>query len=326
MCMDHANLVAVVVTYNRLENLKKTLASLLRAKDALSAIVVVDNASTDGTARWLSDQSKERLHVIHTETNLGGAGGFELGMRYAATELKAAWIVVMDDDAYPVPGSLERFVSQDRTAADAWAAAVYYPNGTICDMNRPWINPLASIKGFVRTLLKGRNGFHLSQDDYQASDHRPIDGGSFVGLFVSARAVDRIGFPDRSLFLYGDDVLYTLSLSQAGGRILFDPALVFEHDCATLNQTQNGRITPLWKVYYFHRNQTLVYARAAGPVLFWPIIALKAFTWFRRAKLYDAEDRAQYRKVLRVALRDGLTKNTNRQLQEVKALSDAPTP
>ena len=52
----------------------------------------------------------------------------------------------------------------------------------------------------------------LGPSDYAAAEPRDIDGTSFVGLFVSRAAIARVGFPDGHLFLYGDDVLYTLGL------------------------------------------------------------------------------------------------------------------
>ena len=63
--MSARRLVAVVVTYNRLNKLQDTVARLLEAAPAdLAAVVVVDNASTDGTAAWLANQSDPRLDVV----------------------------------------------------------------------------------------------------------------------------------------------------------------------------------------------------------------------------------------------------------------------
>jgi GT2 family glycosyltransferase len=309
-------LVAVVVTYNRLAHLKVTLGRLLDSP-ALSSVLVFDNASDDGTPAYLEALKDPRLHVVASAANLGGAGGFEAAMRAAVSQLDPDWLVLMDDDARPLPGALEQFLNAPRHAYEAWAAAVCDPAGEICDMNRPWINPFGTTARLLRALTKGRNGFHMGADEYASDRIRPIDGGSFVGLFLSRAAIERAGFPDGRLFLYGDDVLYTLGLSQAGGRIAFDPALRFEHDCATLAQ---GIFRPLWKAYYFHRNQVLVYRRAAGPVLFWPVLALRALLWWRRARAYG-DEAPQYRRLLRLALKDGLAHRTARTHPEILTLS-----
>ena len=156
---------------------------------------------------------------------------------------------MMDDDARPEIGALEQFHSIDRSTHDAWVTAVRYPSGGICDMNRPWINPFWSMGGFLKGLSGGRGGFHIKDSAYEEPAPMEIDGGSFVGLFWSRGALKKAGLPQGRLFLYGDDVLYCLALRRAGGRVAFDPALRFLHDCETFEES-DGTIAPLWKVYY----------------------------------------------------------------------------
>jgi GT2 family glycosyltransferase len=314
-------LVALVVTYNRLEKLQATLARLLDSPPGvLRAVLVFDNAAEDGTAAWLAAQRDDRLAVIRSAENLGGAGGFAAAIAAARDRFDPDWLVLMDDDARPAPGVLARFAAGRRDGFDAWAAAVTYPDGRICDMNRPWINPFRSGRDLFRGLARGRDGFHLTQADYAGETVKPVDGGSFVGLFLSRRALALAGLPDARLFLYGDDVLYTLGLTRAGGRIGFDPALVFEHDCATLRP--GGALSPLWRAYYFHRNQVLVYRAAAGPVLFWPVVALKAASWALRARAYSRP--LPYLRLLGLALGDGLRGRLDRPRAEVLARAGAP--
>jgi len=305
-------LVAVVVTYNRLAQLKITLSRLLdHTRSELAGVLVIDNASTDGTEGWLTTlvaelagQGEERLTVHRCETNLGGAGGFETGMKLAVAQYDPDWLVVMDDDARPSLGALTAFHRQPRDGAEAWAAAVYHPDGRICDMNRPSINPFWHRTVLWRTLLgRGRDGFHLGAADYASSQPCAIDGTSFVGFFVSRAGIALAGYPDGRLFLYGDDVLYTLGLRDAGGRILFDPSLKFEHDFTTISDTDK-RFRPLWKSYYHYRNLLMVYRLCSGYffVLVGPAAAIK---WLLKVRYHGGERRAYLGYVLR-ALRDGL--------------------
>ncbi|WGW06043.1 glycosyltransferase [Tropicibacter oceani] len=310
---DHGagRLVAVVVTYNRLAQLQVTVPRLLASPKAdLAAVVVVDNASDDGTAEWLSGQEGDpRLTVIRCKTNLGGAGGFETGMREAVKRFDPDWIVVMDDDARPEPGALARFHASDRSGAEAWAAAVYHLDGRICDMNRPSINPFWHRKVLWRTLTgKGRDGFHIGQAEYGATTPCGIDGASFVGLFVSRAGIERVGYPDGRLFIYGDDVLYTLGLTRAGGRILFDPTIRFEHDFSTMTDADK-RFRPLWKSYYHYRNLLMVYRMASG-WLFPLVLVAAAGKWLLKVRHHSGERRAFVLLVLR-ALRDGLLRRTD---------------
>ncbi len=67
--------VAIVVTHNRLTQLQRTVQSVLDpAEGPLHALIIVDNASSDGTAEWLASQRDSRLHVEVLRENRGGAG------------------------------------------------------------------------------------------------------------------------------------------------------------------------------------------------------------------------------------------------------------
>ncbi|WP_412552930.1 glycosyltransferase [Shimia sp. MIT1388] len=303
-------LIAVVVTYNRLEKLQETVARLLDTPvDALEKVLVVNNASTDGTGDWLAAQRDPRLIVEHMSDNLGGAGGFEHGMRLVTETCDPDWIVVMDDDGRPAAGTFERFQDLDVSQWEALAAAVYYPDGAICDMNRPSRNPFWHGKVFLRTLFGrgGRDGFHITPEDYQGAP-KQIDVSSFVGLFVSREAVAKIGFPDGRLFVYGEDGLYTLTLSKSGGRIGFIPELRFEHDCSTFGD-DDRRFRPLWKIYYYHRNLLMLYREASG-WFFVPLLFVVLPKWLLKTRHHKGEQRA-FLRLLRHAVVDGLLRRTS---------------
>lgn len=317
---SQGRLVAIVVTYNRLHQLKVTIDRLLASPESeLAQLIVVDNASTDGTADWLATCTDPRLIPLTAERNEGGAGGFVRGMTAAMAASTPDWLVLMDDDGRPDAGTLARFHSLDLSDWDALAAAVFLPDGAICDMNRPSRNPFARPAVFLRTLLRlgGREGFHLSPADYAQSVPRPIDITSFVGFFLRADLVRRFGYPDPRLFVYAEDGLYTLGLSKAGARIAFHPALRFEHDLSTFSGAAGG-FNPLWKVYYYHRNLLLLYRAAAGPLL-WPLLVMLVPKWILKARRHPGE-RARYLCLLGQAIRDGLGRRLTRSHDEVLAL------
>lgn len=311
-------LVAVVVTYNRLAQLKTTLARLLETpSENLSAIVVVDNASGDGTGAWLRALNDLRLDIICCESNLGGAGGFRLGMQRAMAHHDPDWLVLMDDDGRPEPGTFAHFHAIPDARWDAIAAAVYLPSGEICEMNRPSRNPFWHGREFLRTVLGGgRSGFHLKSSDYEGSGQK-IDVTSFVGFFVSRRAVDLAGYPDGRYFLYADDGIYTLGLSAKGARIGFEPALRFEHDLSTFGAS-GAQLRPIWKVYYYHRNLLVLYRQAAG-WLFWPACLIILPRWI--VKGFGVSQRRLYLRLLWRGICDGLWRRFDRSHPEILSLS-----
>ncbi|MFD0982100.1 glycosyltransferase [Tropicimonas aquimaris] len=316
-------LAAVVVTFNRLHQIQRTVRRLL--DEPCDRIVVVDNGSSDGTYDWLRSLNDPRVHAIAAPGNLGGAGGFELGLRKAVELFNPEWLVIMDDDARPEPGCFTQFLEKDTTGWDAVSAAVYLKDGRICEMNRPTINPFWHLPTFCRTAVKSlvgksRVGFHISDEAYKAGPVE-IDATSFVGLFLSRETIQKAGYPDGSLFIYGDDVLYTLGLRKSGMRIGFLPDLKFEHD---FNRTYNGDASlcnPIWKAYYTARNMLLVYRFAAG-ILFWPAFFFILLKWLSAGRHYG-EVRRTYYKMVWHGVKDGLIGKRSRPHSEVTSLASA---
>ena len=104
-------IAAIVVTYNRKDLLLQCLDRLLTQKGADCDVLVVDNASTDGTEQAVSQLKNPRIFYRNTGANLGGAGGFNFGMRWAV-EAGYDYLWIMDDDTLPNPDAL----------AELWAA------------------------------------------------------------------------------------------------------------------------------------------------------------------------------------------------------------
>lgn len=304
-------IIAIVVTHNRRDQLTRTLSALLSQQGgAFERIVVVDNCSTDGTAPMLTAlaQQNDRLVVESLTRNVGGAGGFAHGMRVARDRFDPDWVVVMDDDARPQSDALSQFLALWQAGRldglAGVAAAVRHPDGVICRMNRPTLNPFWHRRVFLSTLFGGgRAAFHLDDSAYVGPDLQPIDGASFVGLFVSRAGLDLAGYPDARLFLYADDAIYTMALRRLGGRMVFAPEVAFEHDTTSL--AAGGIVTPLWKAYYYHRNRLLLYRLAAGWA-FWMLLPLWLWSWPRLARHYPPEERAVFRRLIRRAFRDAV--------------------
>ena len=298
--------VAVIVTFNRLEALKHTVARTL--EEPFVRVVVVDNASTDGTGEWLASLDHQRLSIISHEENLGGAGGFHAGFKYAAEHVpEADWLVAFDDDAWPEPGTLETFERMDIPEdVGGLAAAVYLPNGRISEMNRPGLNPFWRFGRFFSALFRGREGFHISDAEFAESDSREIDISTFVGFFLrlSLLRENRIGLPRPELFIYADDQIFVLEMRKAGVKHLFAPQLRFKHDCDTLVD-QKDVYRPLWKVYYTYRNRIEMWRVGTGWVF--PLLLLIKLPGIYTAKSrYRQDEQKAVKRLTLLAVRHGL--------------------
>ena len=199
------NIAAVIVTYNRLELLKQSIICLKQQTRKLDKIYVINNASTDGTDKYLNTLSEE-VEVVNLPKNLGGAGGFQYGIRMAC-EKQADYVWIMDDDTLAEPDALENLLHGIETLGDrSWgvvACNVLFKDNTACLMNIPengteWNELL--VKGIVR-----------------------INCSSFVGMLVKSEAVKKVGLPIREFFIWGDDVEYSKRIiNQFGGYMIGD--------------------------------------------------------------------------------------------------------
>jgi GT2 family glycosyltransferase len=203
-------------------------------------------------------------------------------------------------------------------------AAVRLPDGRLSEMNRPGRNPFASLGTLLGALRRGREGFHAQEADL-APDAAPYpaDTISFVGYFVSRGAVAVGGLPEAGLFIYGDDLLYSLRLRKRGIPLLLDPAIRFTHDCGSFGAGMHYR--PLWKIYYHARNGVSIAWMAGGPLIFPAALCYYLVVWWGRSRHCPPEQRPTYRRLMWRGLRDGLLcrRGRNPEAHRIAALAEA---
>lgn len=168
----------VIVTWNRL-NLLKSCIDAARANAAEADILVVDNASTDGTAKWLENQKD--IRVLSLPKNIGGAGGFAEGMRFAR-ELGYEWLWVMDDDVVPLPGGMRTLLEYSERY-DAIQPTKLDSKGRVWEFEG-----LLDERSLRRTRIKHARAF-------AAADAVPCNAACFEGLFFKSALIDRTGLP-----------------------------------------------------------------------------------------------------------------------------------
>lgn len=236
------NIIAVVVTYNRRELLKRNIACL-RLNTPVSSIVVVNNGSTDGTGAWLDEQ--EDLTVIHQE-NVGGSGGFYRGIQYVY-QAGADWIWCMDDDVFPRPDCMEYLLPYTHEPGVGILAPRRLMAGQIFTNDFQKVNLSNPFASMYQQKLKKQvvNG--------------PVDicGTAFEGLCISRKAVAEIGLPNKELFIFCDDTDYCLRAVLAGFRILYIPSALMDKEKFFSNDNWEERSRKKkWKRFYQVRNST----------------------------------------------------------------------
>jgi len=262
----------VVVTYNRKQLLLECLQALRSQTKPLNAIYIIDNASTDGTPEILLKNNyipelppsnlvepweitiainniqiskNERnslitIHYVKIYENTGGAGGFYEGVK-RGYEKGYDWLWLMDDDALPALNSLEKiFIAKNNLGNKnnhiiLWNQIVFEKDNKDGVLNRVVLEP--------------------------------VDHAMFVGFFINTELVKKIGLPNKSFFIYFDDLEYCLRIRRLGGRI-FKVLGSFIYHKDWMNQrkitkrifNKNLEIPdiPKWKFYYLSRNYILM--------------------------------------------------------------------
>ena len=282
--------VAVVVTHERLDLLRASLAAVLAQTRRPDAVVVVDNASTDGTAEAVRTQHPD-VDLVVLPSNTGGAGGFALGIQRALEAHDADLLWLLDDDTVPCPDALARLL-------DAWSARpdeppalvasrVVWTDGRDHPMNTPRPAPLA------------RAGERAAA---QAVSCVPVRSASFVSVLLDARAVRAVGLPVADYFLWNDDFEFTTRLLRDRAGLLC-PDSVVEHRTRRFGDSEAD---PGPRFYYEVRNKVWLFTRSPGlrPLERGLYAASTAARWGRTFRV--SRDRATLRRAALRGLRDGV--------------------
>ena len=279
-----ASVCAVLVTYNRRDLLARALDKIAAQERRPDAVLVVDNASTDGTRELLEGKDVE---VLRLPDNAGGAGGFAAGLRHARSA-GHDWYWLMDDDTFPEPDCLATLLAgADRAPRppSVMTSAVRWKDGTLHPMNRPW--PRTNARADF--VLAARVGLV------------PVRGATFVSTMIHRDAVDRHGVPLAHYFIWLDDMEYTC-------RVLKDEIGYLAPDSVAVHWTDdlyNTVTDDRGRFYYKVRNHLWMVRGTAfrGPYKAWAYLDLLSAI---RDYVQAHESKATAVKTVARGLRDGL--------------------
>ena len=235
--------VAIVVTYNRIKLLQECIEAL---KKNGCDILIIDNASTDGTKETIASKYKKDVIYINTGANLGGAGGFNFGIR-KAYELGYKFFWIMDDDCIVRENTLKEFKKADKKYCGNYgflSSKVLWKDGTICKMNIP----KRTFGSWLRVEKIDKN--------------TKIAMASFVSLFIKSEVVREFGLPIKDFFIWTDDWEFTRRISRKK-NCYYIPTSVVTHKSnnnigADLSN-ENGERLERFK--YLYRNDYVLYRR-----------------------------------------------------------------
>lgn len=247
-------IVAIVVTYNRKYLLVECLEAIFEQTYEVEKIIVINNASTDGTEDLLKEKGylkNKRIDYVLMEKNVGGAGGFYEGIK-RSREMDIDWIWIMDDDTIPKCECLEELLKAEKIIKNEQnsnskiaflASTIYGPKGEC--MNVPDIQLKCAVNGYpywYKNLSKGMVN---------------ISAATFVSLLVNIEAVKKCGLPCKDYFIWGDDTEYTKRLATYYGDAYLIGTSIAVHkreNAKALGIKNENAVSRIKMYHYYYRN------------------------------------------------------------------------
>ncbi len=268
------NVVAVIVTYNRLSLLQEAVASVKAQTVQPLKIVIINNGCTDGTAEWL--QKQKDLKVITHSVNSGASGGFHSGIKKAVS-YHTEWIWIMDDDTICDVKALEGLL-QNTSKIDGPIGFVgsrcNWRNGEPHSMNIPEIKPR-----FNKTLPFNK---------YDEFNLLLIESNSWVSMLINTEAAKAVGLPYKEFFFWSDDLEYTQRITKAGylGFYCMNSTVLHKTAANYFPDFYNETINNVWKHKYGFRNEFFMVKKNKGFLYFcfW-LVAKVGYTSFKLFKI-----------------------------------------
>jgi GT2 family glycosyltransferase len=249
--------VCVVLTWNRKDMLATCLSAIAGQTRPPDRIIVIDNASTDGTDVMLAGRDRwEGTPLVHrrSDRNTGASAGFR-DCFLTATESGADFAWIMDDDVIPEPAALERLLDAARTLdepASFLISRVIGPDGRSMNVPEP--------------DTRGAEGRYPDWDRRLTDGLVKIRRGTFVSILVPRETLVRIDPPSADFVMWGDDADWTLRATEWRPAWMVGSSRAVHARAAggppdSLAETDPARID---RLFYLHRNEVYVARRHYG--------------------------------------------------------------
>jgi hypothetical protein len=288
------DLTIAIVSYNAKEELTACLESVFGSTRLESfEVIVVDNASTDGTVEMLADRFP-RVRVIASPENLG----FGRGSNLCWHEAKSSLVLFLNSDTVVSDRALDRLVdlARERPEAGAIGPRLLYPEGEIQMsfgampriaselLQKLWNAGYARGRGPLRNAVRNRY-----------SRERTVDWVSAACLLTRRDILETVSGFDENFFLYSEDIDLCARIRATGARILFTPEVEIVHLLGRSVSKDRDRV-----VYESHRSRLYFYEKHHRRL---EVLLLKLYMAAKAGVLsvLRPRDRALYSRILALA-------------------------
>jgi rhamnopyranosyl-N-acetylglucosaminyl-diphospho-decaprenol beta-1,3/1,4-galactofuranosyltransferase len=241
-------IAAVIVTHDRLEDLKRCVDAVRAQTFPVAGIVVVNNASSDGTRAWLDEQ--QDLAAVH-QGDEGSAGGMHAGIARAYEQgFDAMWM--LDDDAVPEPTALERLVAAKANDGTNVVGSIVVSSDDpeLLAFPVPKVSSYSSFFDYYRRLTD------RVADLRAESDERGYPWSMFTNsILLPRQIVAKVGLPKREFYMGGEETEYHYRVRSHG----YGTYLVLDSICR--HPKRSFTDIPRWKERSLVRNTVYIHRR-----------------------------------------------------------------
>jgi GT2 family glycosyltransferase len=250
--LDAPSVCVLILTWNTREEVLTCIKHAVVADYANYEVVVIDNASRDGTSAAVREKYPD-VTLLENPTNLGYAGGNNKGLKYAL-EHGADYMLIINSDTIMPPDLLTKIVRMASSSDDI--AAVGAKNLKMDDPSTLW--------GAYAELVYGRellNAVGRGQPDGpEYGVVKDVDGVSGSSMLLSRRAVEDVGLLDEMFFMYHEDLDWCQRAISKGYRCVYaGTAHILHKGSSSTGMTRAG--------HYFLARNAIIFARRHGNLL-----------------------------------------------------------
>lgn len=224
------DLSIIIVNYNAKEFLKKCLDSIFESNITNYEVIVVDNASRDGSVDELK-KFEPKIKLIVNKKNVGFSAANNRGIRKAG----GRYILFLNPDTNVYPNTFKymlNFMDKNKSAGAA-TCKVVLSNGKLDDASHrgfptPW-NAFCFFSGLDKIFPKSKifGGYHMGWENLNKTHEIKACAGAF--MLVRREAGEQVNWWDENYFFYGEDLDFCLELYKKGWKIYFVPKVSILH-------------------------------------------------------------------------------------------------
>jgi len=222
----------VIVSYESRGLLERCLAALAAdtGRTATREVIVVDQASGDGTAAWVAAEHPE-ARLVALDENVGFGAGNNRGAKVA----EGRWLLLLNSDAFVRPGAIDELVrfAEARPRAGIVGPRLLWPDGRLQRSCRrfPTVFRIATEFLYLRKIApRSRilNGFYYGE--FAHDEPWRVDWVTGACMLVRAELFEQLAGFDEDFFLYSEEVDLLYRASQRGAETWYDPAAEVVHE------------------------------------------------------------------------------------------------